>query len=53
MLGTLKTAGILLKSYHEFKNITTKTDLLKFSVTSYEKGLHQSQRGDAGWRMEL
>ena len=37
MLGTLKTTGILLKSYHEFKNIKTKTDLLKFSVTSYEK----------------
>ena len=37
MLGTLKTPVILLKGYHEFKNIKTKTDLLKFSVTSYEK----------------
>ena len=39
VLGTLTTTGILLKSYHEFKNIKGKTDLLKFSVTSYEKVL--------------
>ena len=37
VLGKLTAAGILLKSYHEFKNIKSKTDLLKFSVTSYEK----------------
>ena len=39
ILRTLTTAGILLKSYHELKNIKRKTDLLKFSVTSYEKVL--------------
>ena len=39
VLATLTTAGILLKSYHDFKNIKGKTDLLKFSVTSYEKVL--------------
>ena len=32
VLGTLTTAGILLKSYHEFKKIKSKTDLLKFSL---------------------
>ena len=32
VLGTLTTAGILLKSYHEFKNIKSKTDLLKCSL---------------------
>ena len=36
VLSGLTTAGILLKSYHEFKNIKGKTDLLKFTVTSYE-----------------
>ena len=35
VLGILTTAGILLKRNHELKNIKTKTDLLKFSVTSY------------------
>ena len=39
VLGTLTTAGKLLKSCHEFKNINSKTDLLKFSFTSYEKVL--------------
>ena len=39
VLGTLTTAGILLKSYHEFKNIKRQTYLLEFSVTSYEKVL--------------
>ena len=39
LLSGLTTAGILLKSYHEFKNIKGKTDLLKFTVTSYEKVL--------------
>ena len=34
VLAALTTAGILLKGYHEFKNIKGKTDLLKFSVTS-------------------
>ena len=32
-LGILTTAGILLKSYHEFKNKTNEADLLKLSVT--------------------
>lgn len=36
VLSGLTTAGILLKSYHEFKNIKGKTALLKFTVTSYE-----------------
>ena len=49
ILGTLTTtAGILLKSYHEFKNIRSKTDLLKSSVTSYEKvltNLREAMRG--------
>ena len=48
MLSGLTTAGILLKSYHEFKNIKGKTDLLKFSVTSYEKvltNLREATRG--------
>ena len=35
VLAALTTAGILLKGYHEFKNIKGKTYLLKFSVTSY------------------
>ena len=39
VLSGLTTAGILLKSYHEFKNIKHKADLLKFTVTSYEKVL--------------
>lgn len=39
VLGTLTTAGILIKSYHEFKNIKSKTYLLKFSLTSYQKVL--------------
>ena len=46
--GTLTTAGILFKSYNEFKNIKGKTDLLKFSVTSYEKilaNLREAMRG--------
>ena len=38
-MGTLTTAGILLKSYHEFKNIKRQTYLLEFSVTSYGKVL--------------
>ena len=48
VLGTLITAGILLKSYHEFKNIKSKTDLLKFSLTSYESvltNLREAMRG--------
>ena len=48
VLGTLTTAGILLKSYHEFKNLKSKTDLLKFSLTSYEKvltNLREAMRG--------
>ena len=48
-LGTNTTAGILLKSYHEFKNIKCKTDLLKFSLTSYEKvltNLREAMRGE-------
>lgn len=48
MLSGLITAGILLKSYHEFKNVKGKTDLLKFSVTSYEKvltNLREAMRG--------
>ena len=48
VLGALTTAGILLKSYHEYKNIKGKTDLLKFSVTSYEKvltNLREAMRG--------
>ena len=38
VLGTLTTAGILLKSYHEFKNIKSKTDLLKFSLREAMRG---------------
>ena len=48
VLGTLTTAGILLKSYQEFKNIKSKTDQLKFSFTSYEKvltNLREAMRG--------
>ena len=51
VLSVLTTAGILLIlliSYHEFKNIKGKTDLLKFSVTSYEKvltNLREAMRG--------
>ena len=48
VFGTLTTAGILLKSYHEFKNINSKTDLLKFSLTSYAKvltNLREAMRG--------
>ena len=48
VLGTLTTARILLKSYHEFKNIKGKTDLLKFSLTSYEmvlNNLREAMRG--------
>ena len=48
MLATLTTAGVLLNSYHQFKNIKGKTDLLKFSVTSYEKvltKLREAMRG--------
>ena len=48
VFGTLTTAGILLKSYHEFKNINSKTDLLKFSLTWYEKvltNLREAVRG--------
>ena len=48
VFGTLTTSGILLKSYHEFKNINSKTDLLKFSLTSYEKvltNLREAMRG--------
>ena len=47
VLGTLTTTGILLKSYHEFKNIKSKTDLLKFSVLSYQKStnLGEAMRG--------
>ena len=37
VFGTSTTAGILLESYHEFKNINSKTDLLKFSLSSYLK----------------
>ena len=51
VLSGLKTAGILLKSYHEFKNIKGKTDLLKFTVTSYEKvltNLREAMRGGNG-----
>ena len=39
VLSVLTTAGIRLKGYHEFRNIKSKTDLLKLSVTSYEKVL--------------
>ena len=49
--GLTTTAGILLKSYHEFKNINRKTDLLKFTVTSYEKvltSLREAMRGGNG-----
>ena len=53
-LGTNTTAGILLKSYHEFKNIKCKTDLLKFSLTSYEKVLtnlrEANERGDFDYK---
>ena len=48
VLGTLTTAGILIKSYHEFKNIKSKTYLLKFSLTSYQKvltNLREAMRG--------
>ena len=48
VLAALTTAGILLKSYHEYKNIKGKTDLLKFRVTSYEKvltNLREAMRG--------
>ena len=48
VLSVLTTAGILLKSYHEFKSIKGKTDLLKFSVTSHKKvltKLRESMRG--------
>ena len=38
VLGTLTTAGILLKSYHEFKNIKSKTDLLKCSLREAMRG---------------
>ena len=51
LLSGLTTAGILLKSYHEFKNIKGKTDLLKFTVTSYEKvltNLREAMRGGNG-----
>ena len=51
VLSGLTTAGILLKSYHEFKNIKGKTDLLKFTVTSYEKvltNLREAMRGGNG-----
>ena len=51
LLSGLTTAGILLKSYHEFKNIKGKTDLLKFTVTSYEKALtnlREAMRGGNG-----
>ena len=34
VLGTLTTAGILLKSYFEFKNIKSKTNLLKKKPTN-------------------
>ena len=37
-LGTLTTAGILPKSYHQFKNIKSKTDLLKFSLREAMRG---------------
>ena len=39
VLSVLTTAGKRLKSYHEFKNMKGKTNLLKFRVTSYEKVL--------------
>ena len=39
VLGTLTTTGILLKSYNDIKNMRSKTELLKFSLTSYEKVL--------------
>ena len=52
VLGTLTTAGILLKSYHGFKNIESKTDLLKFTVTSNEKVLN-NLRGNEGWGIQL
>ena len=52
VLGTLTTAGILLKSYHGFKNIKSKTDLLKFTVTSNEKVLN-NLRGNEGWGIQL
>ena len=48
VLSGLTTAGILLKSYHEFKNVKGKTDLQKFTVTSYEKvltNLREAMRG--------
>ena len=51
LLSGLTTAGILLKSYHEFKNIKGKTDLLKFTVRSYEKvlsNLREAMRGGNG-----
>ena len=51
LLSGLTTAGILLKSYHEFKNIKGKTDLLKFTVMSYEKvltNLREAMRGGNG-----
>ena len=52
VLSVLTTAGILLRNYHEFKNIKGKTDLLKSSVTSYENvltNLTGAMRGGDGF----
>ena len=48
VLSVSTTAGILLKSYHELKNIKGKTDLLKFSVTSYGKVLNNLREAMTG-----
>ena len=45
VLSVLTTAGILLKSYHEFKNKKDETDLLKLSATSYLTNLREAMRG--------
>ena len=49
VLAALTTAGILFKSYHEFKNIKVKTDLLKIQCHIVRKNLNRSGRSNEGW----
>lgn len=52
VLGTLITAGILLKTYHELRNMGYNR-FTKIQQHIVWKSLNQSQRSNEGWWMGL